>query len=313
MTMKLFTIFTQLLPPKSNYSVEEVPDLSGKVIIVTGANTGLGKEVAKVLLAHNAKVYIAARSQEKTEAAIKDLKEQTGKEAIWLKLDLSDLNAVKAAAEEFLSKENDLHILYNNAGVYAPPLDKLTVQGYDLQIGTNVLGHFYFTKLLLPALLAGAKSSSDGKARVVHVSSVAAYMSSALDLDVARDTAQRKKCSRTYLYSQSKLGNILLSNGFAKRYGDQGIISSALHPGPLRSDLYRDLSFLEHLVIRPSLYSLSYGITTPLWAGTSPQGLQFNGKYLIPWARVGTDLPPGVTDEAAEGLWEWCEAQVADI
>jgi hypothetical protein len=113
----------------------------------------------------------------------------------------------------------------SHRGVYAPPIDKLTAQGYDLQIGTNVLGkasscaqykllsvmysgHFYFTKLLIPALLAGAKSSSDGKARVVNLSSVAAYMSKALDLDIAGDTAQRKKSSLTYLYSQSKLVRI---------------------------------------------------------------------------------------------------------
>jgi len=311
--MKLYTIFTQLFPPKSKYSVEEVPDLSGKVIIVTGANTGLGKEIAKNLLAHNAKVYIAARSQEKTEAAIKDLKEETGKEAVWLKLDLSDLNAVKSSAEEFLSKENELHILYNNAGVYAPPVDKLTAQGYDLSVGTNVLGHFYFTKLLIPALLAGAKSSSDAKARVVNLSSVAAYMAKSFDLDMAQDLPQRKKSSGTYLYAQSKLGNLLISNELAKKYGDQGIISCALHPGPLQSDLYRDTSFLEKLVLRPSLYPLSYGVTTPLWAGTSPEGLQFNGKYLIPWARVGTDLPPGVNDQASEDLWNWCEDQVSKI
>jgi len=225
---------------------------------------------------------------------------------------LSDLTAVKAAAQEFLSKENELHVLYNNAGVYAPPIDKLTAQGHDLSIGTNVLGHFYFTKLLVPALLAGAKSSSDGKARVVNLSSVAAYMVKSFDLDMARDTPQRKKSSLLNLYGQSKLGNILFSNELAKRYGNQGIISCAIHPGPLQSDLYRDQSFITKLILRPSLYSLSYGVTTPLWAGTSPEGLQFNGKYLIPWARVSTDLPPGVNDQAAEDLWNWCEDQVTN-
>jgi NAD(P)-dependent dehydrogenase (short-subunit alcohol dehydrogenase family) len=311
--MKLYTIFTQLFPPKSTYSVEEVPDLSGKTVIVTGANTGLGKEVAKVLLARNAKVYIAARNQEKTEAAIKDLKEQTGKEALWLKLDLADLAAVKAAAQEFLSKENELHILYNNAGVYAPPVDKLTAQGYDLSIGTNVLGHFYFTKLLIPALLAGSTSSSDGKARVVNISSVAAYMAKSFDLDMVQDLPQRMRSSPNYLYAQSKLGNILFSNQLAKKYGDQGVISSAVHPGPVKTDLYRDQSFITKLLVWPSLYPLSYGVTTPLWAGTSPEGLQFNGKYLMPWARVGTELPPAVDDQAAEDLWGWCEDQVANI
>jgi len=131
-------------PPASHFTVKDIPDLSGKVIIVTGANTGIGKETAKALLSHNAKVYIAARSKEKAEQAIADLKDQTGKEAIFLKLDLSDLNSVKAAAEEFQSQEKALHVLFNNAGVMMPPMDQLTTQGYDLQIGTNTLGPFYF-------------------------------------------------------------------------------------------------------------------------------------------------------------------------
>ena len=116
----------EAFPPKSKFSVDDIPDLAGKVIIVTGANTGMpmkilhrknlcswtdfvtwlypgiGKETAKALLLHHAKVYIAARSQEKAEAAIKDLKQETGKEALFLKLDLSDLKSVKAAAEEFM-------------------------------------------------------------------------------------------------------------------------------------------------------------------------------------------------------------------
>ena len=108
----------------------------------------------------------------------------------------------------------------------------------------SVVGHFYFTKLLIPALLAGAKASTDGKARVVNLSSVAAYLTKSFDLDMAQDLPQRKKASTTYLYGQSKLvcildvdrvlypyhmqGNLLFSNELAKRYGDQGIISSAV-------------------------------------------------------------------------------------
>lgn len=96
------------------------------------------------MLKKNAKVYLAARSPSKVEAALKDLKESTGKDAIFLKLDLGDLKSVKAAAEEFISKERELHILFNNAGVMNPPVDLLTADGYDLQFGTNVLGEFYF-------------------------------------------------------------------------------------------------------------------------------------------------------------------------
>ncbi|KAG6808463.1 hypothetical protein H0H92_004035, partial [Tricholoma furcatifolium] len=186
---------------KSAFSVDDIPDLAGRVMIVTGANTG--KETAKALLAHNAKVYIAARNKEKTEAAIEDLKAATGKEAIFLKVDLADLPSIKAGAEEFLSKEKELHVLFNNGGVMIPPIELLTEQGYDLQFGTNVLGHFYLTKLLLPALLAGAKSSSDGKARVVNTSS-SAHMSGALDFNTFKDSPKRKKTASFTLYAQSK-------------------------------------------------------------------------------------------------------------
>ncbi|KAG5652887.1 hypothetical protein H0H81_003250 [Sphagnurus paluster] len=98
----IHSFYTQSFPPKSKFSVNDIPDLTGRVIIVTGGNTGIGKETAKALLAHNANVYIAGRSQEKVEEAIRDLKEQTGNEANFLKVDLADLHSVKAGAEEFL-------------------------------------------------------------------------------------------------------------------------------------------------------------------------------------------------------------------
>ncbi|KAF5315260.1 hypothetical protein D9619_006955 [Psilocybe cf. subviscida] len=197
----LMSLWTQSFPPKSKFTPDDIPDLSGKVIIVTGANTGIGKETAKALLAHNAKVYIAARSAEKAAQAIADLKTETNREAIFLKLDLGDLKSVKEAAQEFNSKEQELHVLFNNAGVMTPPIDNLTAQGYDLQFGTNVLGHFYFTKLLIPALLAGAKSTQDGKARVVNTSSSASEFIKTINFNTLKDGAARKKLEGFPLYS----------------------------------------------------------------------------------------------------------------
>ncbi|PPQ73482.1 hypothetical protein CVT26_010184 [Gymnopilus dilepis] len=288
------SFFAESFPPKSKFSPDNIPDLSGKVIIVTGANTGqyrVGKATAKALLAHNAKVYLAARSQEKAEQAIKELKEQTGKEGIFLKLDLADLKSIKSAAEEFQSKEKELHVLFNNAGVMAPPIDQLTAQGYDLQFGTNVLGHFYFTKLLLPSLIAGAKSSPDGKARVVNTSSFASRLTNDLDFNALTDTPARRKKGSQMMYIQSKFGNVLFSNELARRYGDQGIVSTAVNPGNLRSDLQRHISVIELLLLKPILYPAHYGALTQLWAGTSPEGAELNGKFLIPWARVGVANP----------------------
>ncbi|KDR82951.1 hypothetical protein GALMADRAFT_238648 [Galerina marginata CBS 339.88] len=307
------SVINQSWPPKSQFTVDDIPDLTGKVIIVTGANTGVGKETAKALLAHNAKVYVAARSQEKAEKAIKDLKNDTGKEGIYLKMDLSDLKSVKAAAEEFLSKEKELHILFNNAGVMAPPVGEITAQDYDLQFGTNVLGHFYFTKLLLPALLAGAKASPDGKARVVNTSSSTSLFVSGIDFNTLKDTPARKKKLTSTLYSQSKLGNVLFANELARRYGDQGIISTSLNPGNLRSDLQRYMSGIEAWLTNLILHPVQYGALTQLYAGTSPQGVEMNGKYLIPWARIGKPNPAGEDVKLAAELWKWMEEQVENV
>ncbi|KAF9559167.1 NAD(P)-binding protein [Agrocybe pediades] len=310
----LLSTLDEAFPPKPQFSVDDIPDLSGKVVIVTGANTGIGKETAKALLAHNAKVYIAARNEEKAERAIAELKKETGNaDAHFLKLDLSDLGSVKRAAEEFLSKEKELHILFNNAGVMVPPVEKLTTQGYDLQFGTNVLGHFYFTKLLLPSLLAGAKSSSDGKARVVNTSSSASNMVSGLDFNTFKDSPARKKKLAWILYGQSKLGNVVFARELARRYGDQGIVSTSLNPGNLKSDLQRHLSWIETFFTQLVLYPTPYGALTQLYAGTSREGADLNGEYLIPWARIGHANPAAEDRKLGEELWKWMEEQVAHV
>ena len=176
------------------------------------------------MLKHNAKVYLAARSQEKATEAIASLKEETGREAIFLQLDLASLASVKAAAQEFLTKEPELHVLFCNAcasrsdllsasrfktysglglpvrsGVMWPAVDLLTADGYDLQFGTNVLGHFYFTELLMPALRMGAKMAPGERVRVVTTSSSGAYLG-ALDYTTFKDTPERKKVSKEALY-----------------------------------------------------------------------------------------------------------------
>ncbi|OBZ73573.1 hypothetical protein A0H81_06418 [Grifola frondosa] len=102
-------------PPKPKFSTDQIPDLTGRVMIVTGGYAGVGKETVKALLQHNAKVYIAARNRQKATEAIADLKAQTGQAALFLELDLADLAAVQKSAQEFLSKEHELHVLFNNA------------------------------------------------------------------------------------------------------------------------------------------------------------------------------------------------------
>ncbi|EGN95247.1 hypothetical protein SERLA73DRAFT_162749 [Serpula lacrymans var. lacrymans S7.3] len=200
-----------------------------------------------------------------SEDAIRELKEKTGNEAVFLKLDLANLKFVKAAAEEFLSKETQLHVLFNNAGLMGPPIDLVTEDGYDLQFGTNVVGHHYFTKLLLPVLISTAKTCQDGKVRVVTTSSSGHHFGN-LDFNTFKDGPARKKQSTSVMYSQSKYNTTIL-------------------------------------------YSVQHGALTQLYAGTTAEGAELNGQYLIPWARVGTPLAGTQDPELGRALWSWLEEQ----
>jgi len=305
----VYSVIDQNFPPKAKWSVDQIPDLSSKVVIVTGGNSGLGKETVKALLAHNAKVYMASRDAHKAEIVIQELKGETGKEAIFLQLDLASLESVKSAAQEFQRQESQLHILFNNGGVMSPPIDKLTNDGYDLQFGTNVLGHFFLTTLLLPELKAGAKSSSDHVARVINTSSQV-HVIAKLDFDALADTAARNKLTPSDLYGQSKFGNVVFSHELARRYGDDGIVSIALHPGSLKTDLGRHISPFVRSIIHALSNTPAQGALTQLWGGTAPEAASLNGKYLIPWARIGLPHKDTLDPTTGAKLWEWLEEQV---
>ncbi|KAJ2990506.1 hypothetical protein NUW54_g8450 [Trametes sanguinea] len=304
------TLMSQMVPPKSKFSVDQIPDLSGRIAIVTGGNVGIGYETIKALLQHNAKVYMASRSKEKAEAAIASLKEATGKEAIFLELDLSSLASVRRAAKEFLAKERELHILFNNAGVMWPPTDWLTKEGYDLQFGTNVLGHFYFTELLMPALLAGVESSPDHHTRVVTTSSSGAYLET-LHFDTFKDGPARRKKTKEALYYQSKFGNVVVAHQVAKRYAEKGIISISVNPGNIQTELQRYVPPLFRKIMNAVLlYPTPYGALTQLFAGTMPEALNYNGEFLIPWARLGRCREEAYDPKVGERLWNWLDEQV---
>ncbi|KAK0212254.1 NAD(P)-binding protein [Desarmillaria ectypa] len=296
---------------RPRWTPAQMPDLAGKVIIVTGGSSGIGKEIVRELLLHNAKVYLAARNPEKTKNVIKGLTEATGKTAIFLNLDLGDLKSVKAAAEEFLSKENSLDILFNNGGVMLVPHDVLTVQGYDYHFGVNVLGHFYLTKLLLPALQA-----TEGKTRVVTTSSSGIYLPLVTKIlfETLNDGPARKSKSPAYLYCQSKVGDAIFTLELARRYGDKGIVSISLNPGNLKTDLDRHADWWNSILLWfLLLWPATWGAWTSLWAGTSPENEDANGKFMVPWCQVGKMTEATRDPELGERLWAWMEEQVKDI
>ncbi|OSX63981.1 hypothetical protein POSPLADRAFT_1045123 [Postia placenta MAD-698-R-SB12] len=281
-------VYRQSFPPKPQFTTEQMPDLTGQVMIVTG-------------------VYMATRSKARADTAIRELKEQTGKEAIFLELDLASLRSVRKAAEEFRSKEQELHVLFNNAGVSGVPIEWTTEDGYDFQFGINVLGHFLFTQLLITALAAGSRASPDHHARIVTCSSFVAYFSG-LDWETLIDSPKRRKLNIYALYGQSKLAATIMARELAKRYAEQGIISLSVNPGNIRTEIRRYAPALER---KFSVYPADLGALTQLWAGTMPEPLNYNGHYLVPWARFGDKCRSEVyDDEIGERLWKWLEEQV---
>ncbi|KAF8130335.1 hypothetical protein EV363DRAFT_1432229 [Boletus edulis] len=317
-----YSMFRELYPPTPHFTAESVPDLSGKVVLVTGANAGIGKETARVLLIKNAKVWIACRDVSKGEAALRELKELTGKDAHLLKLNLANLRSIKLSVEEFLQRETQLHILFNNAGVFRPPIELVTDDGYDLTFGTNVLGHFYLTKLLLPILMSTAKSSPEGTVRVVNSASQG-HLFGNLQFDTFVDGPKRRADHTFRLYAQSKTGNIVFSAELHRGYHDQGIISTALHPGlslprlaipastfiflpgVIDTQIKRHLSGIWQQLSTWALWDTSHGALTQLYAGTAPDAAKLGGQYLIPWARVDPQL--------GKELWTWLEEQVTKL
>lgn len=229
-----------------------------------------------MLYSKNAKVYIAARSEEKANKAINEIKKaypaSTGS-LVFLRLDLGDLTTIKASAEAFLAQETKLHVLFNNAGVMsADEGPAKSAQGYEIHLGTNCLGTFIFTKLLTPIIVATAKSEPRDTVRVVWVSSsgteFAGEKSVGLSIDTLDHLYEKEAIIR---YALSKAGNWLHGVEFAERYKADGVISLPVNPGNLASELYRDVGLMLKIVGLIINYKPVFGAYTELFAGLSPK------------------------------------------
>ncbi|KAI1075436.1 short-chain dehydrogenase [Whalleya microplaca] len=314
----------QILPGKPKYTEKDIPDLSRKVYLVTGANTGVGKEAAQILFSKNATVWVAARNEEKGRKAIESIKEafpeSTGR-LEFLHLDLSDLATIKKAAETFLAKESQLHVLFNNAGVMFPPSGSKSAQGYELQLATNDLGPFLFTKLLTPTLIETAKTSPKNSVRVVWVSSSAAERlipkAGGIDFD---NLGYKMSIFYAWKYGMSKAGNFYYATEYARRHRNDGIVSISLNPGNLKTELDRTCNALEMIFRKATVYPPINGAYTELYAGLSEDVTsEIPGDWIAPWGRFANirgDLAQGSKPESeggtglAQKFWEWSEEQV---
>lgn len=205
--------------------------LDGKVVIITGANTGIGKETAVDLARRGAKVYMACRSVERGEEAVQEVINRSRSASVYFRqLDLASLKSVRSFAETFLAEERRLDILINNAGIMACP-KYLTEDGFEMQIGVNHMGHFLLTNLLLELVKKSAPS------RIVNVSSIA-HLYGKINKE---DLNSEKSYSPIPAYNQSKLANVLFTRELARRLKDTGVSTYSLHPGVINTELGRHL------------------------------------------------------------------------
>jgi NAD(P)-dependent dehydrogenase (short-subunit alcohol dehydrogenase family) len=260
----------------------DIPDQSGRTAVVTGANSGIGFETARALAAKGARVILACRSEEKGRDAERRLRGAVpGADARFEPLDLGSLASVHAFAEKLRAGEPRLDLLVNNAGVMMPPYAR-TEDGFETQLGTNHLGHFALTGLLLEPL------RRTPKARVVSVSSLAHFWGG-----IAFDDLQSERSyNPTRAYGQSKLANLLFTRELARRLEAARIdaLAAAAHPGSTRTELQRH-SGLMHAIVAVFSQPPAQGALPTLYAATAP-GVR-GGDYFGPSGFAGCIGPPG--------------------
>lgn len=308
----------------NRWTAADIPDQTGRRAIITGANSGIGFPAALELARHGAKVVVAARDREKGIAAAERINSLVGApRAEWTMLDLASLASVRDFAERELARNAPLDLLINNAGVMAPPRRLETKDGFELQFGTNVLGHFALTGLLLPALRRAASSSPEPP-RIVMIASIA-HRRGKLNFS---DLQHRSGYSPMQVYGQSKLADLMLSFELDRRLraGDDTtsrILSVAAHPGVANTNLFQvgDFNAVEKAIrgwarhaIGLLLNSAAEGALPTLFAATAPeaQGGGYYGPQGFLEMRGGDVGPAKVADQArdrqaAARLWQICE------
>lgn len=253
----------------------DIPDQTGRTAVITGANTGLGFETAAALVAKGAQVVLAVRNLDKGKAAATRMTAAYPEASVALQeLDLTSLDAIRAAAEQLRSDHDTIDLLINNAGVMMTP-KSTTQDGFELQFGTNHLGHFAFTGLLLDRVLAAPGS------RIVTVSSTGHRIGAGINFD---DLQWKRSYSRMGAYAQSKLANLLFTYELQRRLVGTKTIATAAHPGSSDSELTRDFPPLVRIVAKPltSVFgqSSAMGALPTLRAATDPGVL--GGHYCGP-------------------------------
>lgn len=271
-------------------------DLTGRLGIVTGANTGIGYEAARALAARGARIILACRDQARGDTAAAKIRQRHPEAEVEVRsLDLASLDSVRRFATHFGDDKIDMLVL--NAGIYGGGYHE-TVDGFERTVGICFIGHFLLVRLLLPNLEA------DGGGRVVVVSSESHKSPRTLDFD--KLPLDRSQYSDLVAYGQAKLCNVLLAKELERRYGAKGVHAYALHPGTLiPTEIGRNSLFAGLLLglLRPFTKSLAQGAATTVLCAAHPAVAELGGEYFSD-CRVTRSSRESNDPQVAQRLWQ---------
>lgn len=290
-----------------------IGNLTDKVILITGGNSGIGLETAKVLHATGATIYITARDSDKIEKAIEEIKSypeaKSDVPVYGIEMSLDSFVSVRAGAKEFLEKEKKLNVLILNAGTMATPEGR-TEDGFETQFGTNHLGHFLFFQLLKPTLAAASTPSF--QSRVVSLSSKGHRLGPVRFDDY---NFEKEPYQPWLAYAQSKTANIYFATELERRYAEQGIHALSVHPGSIHTNLTRHIDVNELNLpdeMAQYLKNPQQGAATTVYAAVSKDWEGRGGKFL---SNCGEETP---LEEGADrmsvvsGYAEWIYNEVSE-
>jgi NAD(P)-dependent dehydrogenase (short-subunit alcohol dehydrogenase family) len=245
-------------------------DLSGRVALVTGANSGIGKVTARELAGLGMRVFITCRTEAKGRPVVEEIVEATGNADVeCLAMELGDFDSIRHCASDFLARDLPLHLLINNAGLGVQ--NGITPSGFELAFGVNHLGPFLFTTLLLDRIKASQP------ARIVNVASMGHYSAKGIDFDALRQETPSTYGSDEYYVS--KLANVLFSAELARRMEGTGVCTYALHPGVVATDVWRRFPRPVTAIAKLFMKSVEDGAKTTLYCATSDEVEGQSGLY----------------------------------
>lgn len=271
--------------------------MEGKTVVLTGANTGIGKQTSLELARRGAHVVMACRSLERAEAARAEIEREAGGHGKLevRELDLGSFDSIRAFAARANAELPRIDVLLNNAGIFPQKLTK-TSEGYESQFGVNYLGPFLLTQLLQDKLRASAPS------RIIHLTSML-HAKGSLDFESFRG---EKPYKASVAYNQSKLANLVFSNELARRLEGTGVTSNAVHPGAISTDITRDLPWIVRKLIGFVFKGVERGAQGPVMLACDPDLADANGRY---WMETKEKTPSADAQDPALGkrLWDYSE------